>query len=317
MSQRILITGATGFVGANLTRFFLKKNYHLHLLVRDSSNLWRLKGCLAHAHKYRVDLRQKQKLQQIVKKVRPQFIIHTAAASISRNQHLSYKSMVDINLTGTINLLTAANQIDYQAFIHTSSSSEYAPQECSLKETDSCLPRDIYGITKLASTHYAQITAHKHHQPIIILRLFSPYGPFDDPKKLVPYAINQTLRGQTLKLANPQAARDYIYITDVSSAYEKALKLAAQYPGEIFNLGSGKQTSVKKIISTIIKITNSTSPVSWGRVKPSHQDTKHWQANISKTKKLLNWQPKYNLRQGLEKTIAFYQNTHLSRSKKR
>lgn len=310
MKPRILISGATGFIGANLSYFFLKKNFNVHIFLRQNSNPWRLTGILSRLNKHQVDLRQRRKLNQVVKLIRPQVIIHTAAASIYRNQQVMDHEMIDINLTGTVNIINAVNELDYQAFIHTGSSSEYGTRDKPMQETDVCLPKDIYGVTKLAATRYVQVIARRNHKPVVTLRLFSPFGPLESPKRLIPYAIGRALTNQSLHLANPQGVRDFIYIEDVVAAYAKAIKFASKHSGEIFNIGSGKQHSVQLAINTIIKATKSTSELKWDKVPASQQDTDRWQANITKASKLLSWQPSNSFQAGIKKSIHFYKKRH-------
>lgn len=305
VKPKLFITGATGFIGANLVRHFLNQNYPIHILLRRQSDTWRLKGILSRIHQHPIDLTQAKELKQLLKQISPQVIIHTAVANVYRQHKTSDQSLVNTNLLGTINLIKAVNQIDYQAFIQTGSSSEYGPKTKPMKETDACQPQSLYAITKLAATQYARITATQAKKPLITLRLFSPYGPLDDSRRLAPYAVNQAINNHPLKLASPQAVRDYIYIADVIKAYEQAIKYAGKYPGEIFNIGSGKETSVKQVVDTVIKMTRSKSAVEWDKVQASGQDNLRWQANIAKAKKLLRWQPKFNLKKGIGETIAF------------
>ncbi len=290
--MRLLITGATGFVGASLACYFATHHHQVHILIRPDSNPWRLKGYLDRLHRHFVDLRQPRHLKQIVSTLKPQVIIHTAAAGIYRNRHASPTTMIDTNFKGTVNLIQASENIPYQAFIHTGSSVESNPQ-------------DIYAITKLAATQFAQTTARKLTKPIVTLRLFSPYGPLDDPRRLIPYAITQALSHQPLKLANPQAVRDFIFIGDVVAAYAAAINQANRYPGEIFNIGSGKQTTVQSIVTNIRSLTHSQSQINWHQAQASHQDIPHWQADITQTKRLLHWQPKTALTTGLKQTVRY------------
>lgn len=288
---KILITGATGFIGSHLTCHFVDHRHLVHALIRPAADTWRLKGYLNKIRHYPVDLRQSQALSQLIHKLQPQVIIHAAAAGIYRNRHANSATMIDTNLKGTINLIEASQNLDYQAFIHTGSSVESAP-------------RDIYSVTKLAATQFAQITARRSHKPIVVLRLFSPYGPLDDPRRLIPYAIGQANKNRPLKLANPAAVRDYIYSDDVIAAYVAAVKFAAKFSGEIFNIGSGHQTSVKQVVDNIIRLTRSKSRLEWNKAAPSDQDTSRWQADITKTKHLLRWQPKISLIEGLNQIIS-------------
>lgn len=300
---KVLITGATGFIGSHLTRDFLKQKHEVHLITRPKSPLWRLKDTISKVTRHSLDLRHADSVTRLLKRLKPDIILHTAAAGIYRNRHLPAKQMLQHNTLATVNLLTASSTIPYRAFIHTGSSSEYGPKNTPMKESDTCVPQDMYAISKLAATHCAQLTARRANKPIVVLRLFSPYGPQDDPRRLIPYVITQARHHHPLKLASPTAVRDYIYIKDVVTAYRRAVQSASQYAGEIFNVGSGREVATQVVVKTVLEVCRSRSPVNWGKIKPSSQDTAHWRASITKAKKLLHWHPQYDLRRGLKATI--------------
>lgn len=300
---KVLITGANGFVGSHLVRDFLSKHHKVHIIIRPNSNLWRLEGIISKLTKHTLDLRQNKALNQLLRRVKPNIIIHTAAAGIYRNRHLPEKQMLEHNTLATLNLINAASSIPYRAFIHTGSSSEYGPKDTPMSESDKCFPQNMYALSKLAATQAAQLEARTKKKPIVILRLFSPYGPNDDPRRLIPYAIRQAVQNKALKLAKPSAVRDYIYIDDVIKAYHQAIKYAKKYKGEIFNIGSGTEIKTNQVIKEIMKITQSKTQVLWGEETPSTQDSSHWRANITKAKRLLKWAPKFNVARGVAKTL--------------
>ena len=142
---------------------------------------------------------------------------------------------------------------------------------------------------------------------IISLRLFSPFGPYDQKDRLIAYAIVNAIRGKDLKLGNPNSVRDYIFIDDVVDLYIKSIKKAKKFKGEIFNVGTGIQENIKKVVEKIIKLTNFKGKVIWGSEKPRDYDAKVWVADMKKTKKAFNWKPPYNLEKGLIKTIKWFE----------
>src|SRR3989338_6947420 len=178
--KRVLLTGATGFVGANLARRLLREGYEVHVLTRKTSDRWRLANILPSLHDHIVDLREVAKLNKVVGSIKPDIICHLATAAIYGGVHLPEKDLIDINLWGTFNLINACEKINYSCFINTGTSSEYGPKPHRMRETDFCQPINMYGITKLAAALYAQLVAKSSQKPIIHLRLFSPYGPYDE-----------------------------------------------------------------------------------------------------------------------------------------
>jgi len=309
--SKILITGATGFVGSNLTKKLVKRNYEVHILNEPNCDKKRLSEVLPKINQHTANLLEKEKLNNLIKEINPEIIFHLAAAGIFNGISAPEKELIEVNFMGTINLINACNQIDYKCFVNTGSSSEYGPKDKPMKETDICQPTNLYAISKLAAVLYGNLTAKIKNKPIIGLRLFSPYGPFDNEKRLIPYVISKALKNEDILLADPNGTRDFIFIEDVVSAYLKSIDLASQFKGQIFNLGSGKQTFVSEIVKIISQITKTKSKIKWGQAKPRPWDTTNWQADISKISKSFIWKPEYSLKQGLEKTVLWFNKKRL------
>lgn len=305
MKQKVLVTGANSFIGSNLVRRLANENYNVHILARRTSNTWRIQD-LRTLQKHIVDLTEKEKLEQVVESINPDIIFHLATQGVYGGVHLDNKVLIETNFLGTINLIDACNNIDYNCFVNTGSSSEYGLKNTLMSEDTVCTPTNMYGITKNAATKYGQMIAKTKEKPIISLRLFSPFGPLDHKERLISTATIKALQNQDIKLANPKIARDYIFIDDVVDLYIKSIHKANEFKGEIFNVGSGVQTTIYDVIQNIMQITKSKSKIQWGNYPLRNYDSEIWVADISKTKELLEWEPKHNLRQGLEKTVSWF-----------
>lgn len=307
--MRIFITGATGFVGSHLARRCVQDGHDVHLLLRAASDPWRIQDILAKAETHIADLTDAGALKTIVNAIHPDVIFHLATHSIY-GAHPAMGQDTDIirmNFLATRALMDALNDIPYSCFINTGSSSEYGVKQSPMKETDACEPLNVYGVAKCAATLYGQYLAKTQKKPIITLRLFSPFGPYDDDKRLIPYVVREAFENHPLSLGNPHVARDYIFIDDVIDVYMHALRNARICAGEIFNIGSGRQQTVEDTVSAVLLATESTSIVSWGAKIMPIWDSEYWQADIAKTERILGWKPKHTFEEGLDKTIAWFQ----------
>lgn len=307
--RKILITGATGFVGANLARRLVKEKYELHILIRERSNTWRINDIIPKVHMHKIDLTEKKYLFKLMDIVRPNCIFHLANLGLYGGIDSPIKESIGVNLLGTINLLESADKINYDCFINTGSSSEYGTKTVSMKETDLCQPETNYAITKLAATLFAQAYAKKTKKPVVTLRLFSPFGPFDHPSRLIAQMIIKMVKGEDISVKNPHDVRDYIFIEDVIEAYMLCMKNSDKSCGEVFNIGRGKQTSIKDMLELLAKLTGFKGRIMY---EDKALDKKiMWQADISKAEQQLGWQPTKTLREGLNRTVEWFKkNSH-------
>jgi nucleoside-diphosphate-sugar epimerase len=209
--------------------------------------------------------------------------------------------MVMANLAGTVNLLDACNAIDYQGLVVAGDSFEYAPSHAPLLESDCPRPINLHGITKLAATLYAQAIARS--RPVIILRLFSSYGPYDNPKRLVPRVIETALAGTALALSRPNITRDWVYVDDVVSLLLEAAQRAKQLPGEVFNAGSGVPTDLGAIVAMILRLAGSRAEPKWGMFPAPDHDDYPWVADTHRIFSAFEWRPTTSLEAGLRATI--------------
>jgi nucleoside-diphosphate-sugar epimerase len=304
--KTILITGVTGFVGSNLLRRLCKTHADLHIITRESSNLWRIKDIIHDIRRHTPDLSDFTRVKKVIHEIHPDIVYHLATYGGNSRQD-NFREIFASNFFGTVNLLNACKETGFDLFVNTGSSSEYGIKTDPMKETDLPEPRNNYGISKTASTLYCQSVALNENLPIVTLRLFSPYGNFEDRERLIPSVILSCLRGKNPEISSPEFVRDFIYIEDVIDLYEH-LPDARVIPGNIFNAGSGKQHTVGEVVDSIIRITgNQVKPVV-GLPRRWPNEPKVWQADMSKTLTSLNWALKYDLDAGLKKSVEWFEN---------
>jgi nucleoside-diphosphate-sugar epimerase len=311
--KTILITGATGFVGSNLLRRLHSSHADLHIITRESSPLWRIRDIVGDVTRSTTDLSDAEKVQKTVSEISPDIIYHLATYG-GNSREDNFRQIMESNFFGTVNLLNACQKTGFDLFVNTGSSSEYGMKNTPMKETDRTEPRNNYGISKVASTLYCQSVAVNGNLPVITVRLFSPYGDYEDPSRLVPSVILSCLEGKDPAISSPDFVRDFICIDDVTDLYER-LPGTKTGPGAIFNAGSGKQHTVGEVVDTVIRITGKPVKPVVGLPQRWANEPKVWQADMTKTSTSLNWAPKYDLESGLRKTVAWFENhQHLYRS---
>ena len=308
--KRVLVTGATGFVGACLARRLVSRGHEVHILLRSTSDTWRIEDLLDDLVIHEADLCDGNAVERAVSKAGPEAVFHLATYggfASERDTSLA----IEANLLGTANLLRACQQEGFECFVNTGSSSEYGVKTGPMKETDPLEPDGAYAVTKAAATLFCAGEASRHGEAVITLRLFSPYGPWDDPRRMIPYVMKSLLNGERPRLFTPSAVRDYILIDDVVDAYESVLG-ARTLPGDVINVGSGVQHTVGAVVQQIIVTLGSDIEPEWETAAPPRQEPENWVADVSKAASLLGWRPSTSLADGLAAT-AGWMREHLDR----
>ncbi len=299
----VLVTGASGFVGACAVHELVGRGHEVHVLLREPARAWRLAGVRQRLHVHRADLLDAAGTRAIVRDVRPRVVLHLAAHGAYERQG-DARAILQTNILGTWNLLESAADHAVELFVNTGSSSEYGFKAEPMRESDRLEPNSFYAIAKAAQTHLCALLARRSNLATVVLRLFSVYGPWEEPTRLIPTLVRRARAGLPLEMVAPEVARDFVYIDDVLSVLLDFPRLAA-LRGEVLNLGTGKQTTLREIVAEVTDLLDSRSPVRWGAMTPRQWDANQWSADPAKAARLLGWAPRYSLRQGLYKTAEW------------
>ena len=305
--KRVIITGATGFVGANLARLLLRDGHELHLLVRRNYTAWRIETIRPDVQIHEIDLNDSDKLNNLVKQIHPDWIFHLAAYGAYSSQN-DLRNMIQTNFMETVNLVEACLKTDFEAFINTGSSSEYGFKNHAPDETEWLEPNSYYAVTKASASLYCRYVAHSQGLKIITLRLYSVYGPWEESTRLIPTLVMRGLQGKLPPLVNPDVCRDFVYVDDVCQAYHIAAGSDKAERGSIYNVGTGVQTSMREVVEAAKHLMDITDEPEWGTMPDRHWSTNIWVADNHKIREELSWQPSYYFEAGLSQTIRWFRN---------
>ncbi len=304
MKHPILITGAAGFIGANLVRRFVSNGVKIHIIIKKTSNTWRLNDILGKVNVHYADINDKKKIKKIISFVKPKTIFHLAT-------HGAYSDQNDLNkiknsiLDSTYNLVNECKKYRFNIFINTGSSSEYGFKNNKMRENDVLVPNSYYSVFKSSSTLYCQYESLKSNTQIVTIRPFHVYGPYERESRLIPVLIRNMINNKKIKLVSPKITRDMIHIDDAIDFYIKIAN-KKNLIGEIFNLGSGKKYTIKKIYNYLKELTGYKKTNSWNSMKNRYWDQLIWYSDMSYVRKKIKWKPKIDLKYGLEKTVRWY-----------
>ncbi len=306
--KRILITGATGFIGANLTRCLVGEGCrNIHILTRKTSDRWRIRDIHRRVHDHHVDIRDYARLRKVVLKIKPQAVFHCAVYGGYPHQK-SIREIFETNVNGTLNLIRSLSDISYESFLNTGSSSEYGIKTGPMREDDAPCPIDIYGASKASATIFAETAAIAGKKPITTVRPFSIYGPYEAWTRLIPSVVEAAILDKELAIRSPSSVRDFIYIDDVIDFF---LEVASRRRSlGVLNIGSGRQHSVRDVVRIASSLRGSRMKVKWARGDKSKMEPRPWMADMTKARRLIKWRQKTNLREGLRKTIEWTKRYH-------
>ena len=301
---RVLVTGGTGFVGANLARRLLADGHEVHLLVRPGHAKWRIDEIRNDVQLHQKQLADPAAVATVVRLARPEWIFHLAAHGAYPSQS-DVQEMVRTNVTGTVNLVQAALSTGVGAFVHTGSSSEYGFKDHAPSETDWLEPNSAYAVTKAAATHYCRHIALAEKAPIRTLRLYSIYGPWEEPSRLMPALVLSGLEGTLPPLVGPDVARDYVHIDDAVDACLLAASRPNQEPGAVYNVGSGVQTTLRQVVTVARRVLAIEAKPDWGSMPNRQWDTSVWVSDNRAIRRTLGWKPRYDFERGFKQMVAW------------
>lgn len=307
--KKILVTGGTGFIGANLVRRLVKIGFRPTVLVRKESNLWRLKDIISKVDLMETDILNYERLKKDINTIRPHFIYHLAVYGTNQGIQKDLNKILETNIFGTVNLLNAGYNSGIEYFVNTGSSSEYGIKEKSMKETDLLHPINYYGASKGNTSLLANVFSINNKLPITTLRLFSPYGYYEDKNRFAYTVMMAGVKDVEIELSDPGFVRDFVFVDDVINAYIYFLN-GKKYYGEIFNIGSGKQSELGGFVQQLEKVLGKKLKIKWSGHKPNQLEPKNWQADISKAKSKLNWVPQFKLEDGILRTYQWFKNNY-------
>lgn len=309
----ILVTGGAGFIGSHIATKLAENN---EVVIFD---------IFTTGHKHNIaHLQDKPNVKILLIDVRDKdplvkyssdgfdYIFHLAAQPSVQASIDDPIYTMENNVTGTLNVLQAAKELEECKVIFSSSAAVYgdAPQ-LPKRESMNTMPKSPYAVTKITGEQFCQVFNDLFELPAVALRYFNVFGPFQDPKSeyasVVPKFIERALVNKPpVIFGDGEQSRDFIYVEDVVEANIKAAE-SDKANGEIINIACGKSTSINELVDMIGEIAGKKN------LKPKYKparsgDIKHSIADISKAKSLLGWKPNTKIDDGLERTFEFFKN---------
>ena len=302
---RALVSGAAGFVGANLARRLLQQGHETHLLARPSSARWRLQEIEADAEVHEVELENAGAVASVVGRVQPEWVFHLAAHGAYWWENNACE-IVRSNVVGTANLLEACLETGFEAFVSAGSSSEYGFKDHAPAEDEPLVPNSVYALAKSSATLLCSVVGRRERAHVVTLRLYSVYGPYEQPGRLVPALAVAGLEGRLPPLVSPRVARDFVYVDDVADAFLLAAEGEDQEPGAVYNVGTGRQVTVGDAVAVARAELGIAAEPEWGSMEERSFDTEVWIADVRKIRSELGWIPRRSFAEGFAEVVQWF-----------
>ena len=309
--MRILITGATGFIGSHLTDFLLKKGMKVVAFDRYNPN-YNL-GWLEHHKKNKNinfifgDVRDYDSVYKSMKGCKAVF--HLAALGGIPYSYDSPLAYYKTNVEGSYNVLEAAKVQNLNQIILTSTSETYGTaQYVPIDEKHPMSAQSPYSASKISADFLGLSYWNSFNMPIKIVRPFNVFGPRQSPRAVIPSIIIQALNNKNkIKLGNVVPSRDYTFVTDTCEAYYKVFKSKKIF-GQILNIGTNKEFKIKDIALKVFKKLDVNPKIvhDTNRVRSDKSEVKRLLCDNKKILKSIGWKPKVSFDEGLSQTINWY-----------
>lgn len=307
MTAKVLVTGGAGFIGSNLVRKLLERNYDVTVLDNMSIGL---RDNLPRSDKVKLLKGDVRNFEQVMSAVRGhQYVMHLAAQAFIPLSYELPLQVSETNAIGSINVFKACLNHDIERLVHVSSSEVYGSDKYSpMDEQHPLCPQNTYAVAKAAADMWAQTFYLEHKLPVVILRPFNTFGPRENLPYFIPEMIRQSLKEPVIHVGNLETSRDFTYVEETVQAMIDALE-TKNIEGEIINLGTCGTHKMKDILTLIQKETNAERKEvvsDKSRLRP--KDVEILITDNAKAKRVLGWAPKITFEEGIRKTIKWYVN---------
>ena len=305
MNKKILVTGGAGFIGSHIVDTYIKEGYHV-VVVDDLSTGFK-ENINPEAKFYLADIKDRKKIKEIIENEKPDYVNHHAAQMDVRKSVEDPVFDAETNILGSINLLEESLQSGIEKFIYVSTGGAVYGEPESVPADETCPVNPIapYGVSKHTVEHYLYLYSYNSGLRYTVLRYANVYGPRQNPHGeagVIAIFTEKMLRGESpVIFGTGKQTRDYLYVEDAARANIRCIEKG---DGGIYNLGTGRGTSVIELFDKLKEITGFEKEPSYTSARTG--EIEHITLDAGKAARELGWKPENDIEQGFEKTVAYY-----------
>ncbi len=306
--MRVLITGANGFFGSHLVRFLDSKTDHEVIsMVRGAKAESGASGMGSRHEIAYGDVSDIGDVSGILNKTRPEIVIHLATRYAISHESNDICEMVNTNIRGIYNILESLRSRPNTTLINASTCYVYGPSKTAIDEQGQLNPQNLYALTKISAEEACEFYSDNYGINILNLRFFPPYGPGDNPKKLIQHTFEAIMDGREPILSGGTQKWDFVFIGDIVECFNRSLLKIENSEGVGFktlNVGTGKVVEIREIVSRIYELTGKSGEPAWGSAPKRKNEIEYLCCNNRALKDWLGWIPATAMiGGGLETTI--------------
>lgn len=297
--HRLLVVGGNGFIGRHVVVRGLERNWQVTSLGRTSPAL---PARVAGVSYLAADIAQIEALRTVLSGRSFEYVVNCGGTIDHRPFASEGGRVFEAHFKGVMNLAALLDRTALRSFVNIGSSDEYGGNPAPQSEEQRENPISPYSLGKTAATHFLQTLHRTEAFPAATARLFLTYGPGQDLCRFLPQIIKGCLQNESFATSEGRQVRDFCYVADTVSGIFAALESAASR-GEVINIASGRPLQIREMIEQVRDLIGGGTPL-WGKVAYRPGENMRLVADISKARRLLGWEPKVSLLEGLKATIA-------------
>ena len=310
-NKKILVTGAGGFIGSHLVEKLVNLDAEVTAFVRyNSRSDFGFIEILPSEIKEKLnivqgDLSDSDAVRNAVKGA--DIVFHLGALIAIPYSYINPRETIETNILGALNVLTAAKENEIEKFIHTSTSEVYGTARyVPIDENHPLQGQSPYSASKIGADKIAESFYNSFDLPVAIIRPFNTFGPRQSARAVIPTIITQALTKEKIFLGSLHPTRDYTYIKDVVEAFIEVAE-SPKSTGEVINIGSNFEVSIGTLAEKIISLIGKNAEIITdpARIRPPKSEVEELWCDNTKAKRLLGWEPKTLIDDGLKKTIEW------------
>ena len=305
--RRVLVTGASGFIGSHLTRRLVALGAQVHAVTSTVSSVYptRIIDLRQSLTLHEANLIDRGALDVVVAEAEPEYVFHLGAYTHVGKSWQRIDECIQVNVQGTVNLLMALASQGYRRFINTGTSEIYGDIDVPFREDGPVHPISPYSVSKHAAEQYCRLFADARHWPIVMVRPFNAYGPAQTPDRVIPEIITRAVQRQPLRMTKGVQTREFNYVDDLVDGF-LLMATTDGIEGELFNLGCGEEVSMRDLTTRILDLMGNPIEAEFGAMPERPTEIMRMYCDATKARERLGWQPRTTLDEGLAKTIEWY-----------